>query len=807
MIVFFFFAAWILSSILLFFLFSKLKGPGRIGIILLSAISPLLYMGIISFFLTMLGIYSIENIVLFLFVFSALSIVCIFIFRKVELRKSIRLEIQKPELIFIILFSLVALYLYAGFPTWYLDGGRDQGQYTIFGVIISKTGGLNLEISDSKLIREIFDDSVLVDYQSIASEFNLGLSDSETYRSPRFFHILPAYLAIGYDLFGIDGLLRINAVFGFFSIFFLYLATRRILDPLSASLISVLYVLNSSQIWNMRSALSEAISQFLIIFTAYLIQIFFKRKSPTPMFCIGLIFGISSFTRVDSYLYLPALVLYSGFLLVFFEKYFKNSLYFISAFLLTSVLSLVYAYFYSKVYVYDLWEHRFLQIVGLAWAVSLILLFIEVVSWKNNRLILGWLRVFVERNRRILRISVLSLFILICLLAYFVRPIFLSQVPELAAAKYLTFHSLSIFFWYVPFWLFVFLIFAIDLFVFKRKHVSSSFVFFIGIFLLAVYLISPSIAPDHFWASRRWMLFPIPFAILGSVIGIKNIPNLKQSWKTTLLLFLAGTGIVYTVWRSKLILFQPMMEGYKNGYETFANSTPSANSFYFTTKRQIASPLRYIYGKNIYLINDSEEFLQRVPALLSLGKNVYMIQNGELSGADPFIKFTHIADLILRGNFPAETIQRYPEFLYHKNLNLRTFKLEISKQKIFPGPIQFDWVPAEAGFFSRVGEFNPDGTVSATRHRGPLIFGPLLTLPKGKYKVEFLGKNLDRAKFDVAYNGGSSLLSSEEKGKELESKTLTFEIAVPLIDDLEFRAFVEGKSGVQIRKVLLKKIL
>ena len=303
------------------------------------------------------------------------------------------------------------------------------------------------------------------------------------------------------------------------------------------------------------------------------------------------------------------------------------------------------------------------------------------------------------------------------------------------------------------------------------------------------------------------MLFSIPFAILGSVIGIGNIPHLRKSWKTALLVVLAGTGIVYTVWRSKLILFRSMMDGYGKGYEKFAMNSPSSdNTFYFTTKRQIASPLRYMYGKNIFLINDSEEFLQKVPKLLSLGKEVYLIQNGGLSGADPFIKVTHITDLVLKGNFPAESIQRYPEFLYHKNLNLQIFHLEISQTEIIPESIRFDWVPAEGGFFSRVGEINPDGTISATRHQGPLVYGPLLTLPKGKYKVEFSGSNLDRARFDVVYNAGSSPLSPEEKGREPNSKTLIFEITSSVIDDIEFRVFVEGKSEVHIRRIKLEKL-
>ncbi|MCR1794662.1 hypothetical protein K0V43_13910, partial [Leptospira sp. id769339] len=215
-----FFLGWILSSVFVYFLFLRLKGPGRIGTVLLSVTAPLVWMGIVSFLLTMLGIYSIEKIILSLYIFFVLSAVCVFSLRKVEVRKSIRLEIRKYELVFLILFSLAALYLYAGFPTWYLDGGRDQGQYATFGIVISKTGGLNLEVPDTKLIREIFEDSVLVDYPSINSTYIKGLSNSETYRSPGFYHMLPAYLAIGYDLFEMEGLFRVNSIFAFLSIFY-----------------------------------------------------------------------------------------------------------------------------------------------------------------------------------------------------------------------------------------------------------------------------------------------------------------------------------------------------------------------------------------------------------------------------------------------------------------------------------------------------------------------------------------------------------------------------------------------------------
>ncbi|TGL61496.1 glycosyltransferase family 39 protein [Leptospira sarikeiensis] len=811
MIVLLFFLGWIFSSIPFYFLFSRLKELKRIGLLLLSFICPLLYVGLIALTLTALGIYSIQKILTSLFLLSGSG----FIFRQILNKKiyrkqsnsSQRSEFGKIETVLLVVFACFAFYLYSAFPTYYLDGGRDQGQYTIFGIVIAKTGGLHLEVPDTRLIEDIFEDSVLVDYQSIASEFQIGLSDSETYRSPRFFHLLPAYLALGYDLFGLDGLFRVNAVFAFLSVFLFYLISRRMLDPWLGSVATVLYVLNPAQLWNVRSTLSETISQFLILLTVYLIQLFFRKKSPIYMLMVGSVFGISSFVRIDSYIYFPTLTLYSVFLSLYTKDKYKNFLYFLLSFLVISFLSLIYAYFYSKLYLFNLWEFGFLKIVLIAWILSAGILITQYVIHTRYYFLIDRIRITLSKNKKNLRYILFSLFIFVFLFAYFIRPGLKIDINGSGNLKYLAANSLSIFFWYVPFWLFFFLIFACDLFLIRKKNIISSFIFFIGIFLLLVYLLDPGIAPDHFWASRRWMLFSIPFAILGAFIGIRSLEIRNAIFKLTLVFSLSILSIIYTIWRSEMILFQTMMEGYPKGYGSFASVTPNENSFYFTTKRSIASPLRYIYGKNIYLINDTEEFLKKVPKLLQLNKQVFIIQNGGFSGADRDLKFTQIANLILNGKFPVESIHRYPEFLYHKNLNLQTFRIEKADPKVSPEPIEFDWIPAGGGFLSRVGKIEEDGTISATRHQGPLVFGPFLTLPKGRYQIEWIGRNINNAEFDITYNGGSSLLHPRQKGKLADSETLNFEIQDPVIDDLEFRVFVEGKSGVHIQKIRLKRIL
>ncbi|EMJ97915.1 putative membrane protein [Leptospira sp. B5-022] len=802
-----FFLGWILSSVFVYFLFLRLKGPGRIGTVLLSVTAPLVWMGIVSFLLTMLGIYSIEKIILSLYIFFVLSAVCVFSLRKVEVRKSIRLEIRKYELVFLILFSLAALYLYAGFPTWYLDGGRDQGQYATFGIVISKTGGLNLEVPDTKLIREIFEDSVLVDYPSINSTYIKGLSNSETYRSPGFYHMLPAYLAIGYDLFEMEGLFRVNSIFAFLSIFYLYLISRRMLNSVESFFVLFLYVFNVAQLWTVRSTLSEILSQFIIFLVGYLIQLFFKYRSPLPMLWIGFILGISSFTRVDSCMYVPALALYSGFLLLFSEKNFKNSLYLFFAYLFSVLLSILYGSIYSTIYMIGLWERGFLRLSMIVWIASLIFVLVLVALKEKNNVLIEF-RNFYSNKKRIIRI-VFSLFLLFLgFFAFFFRPYLLSNLPEGKNATYLTNNSLSIFFWYVPIWLFVFVIFTFDHFIFKRKNIASCFVFFIGSFLLILYLIAPSISPDHFWATRRWVLFPIPFAILGSILGIRSILNkIRKQRKIVVFLILALSGLIYTIWRSKLILFHSMLFGYPEGYQKFVDSSPNEKAIYFSTKREIGSPLRYIYGKNIFLIRNMNEFINRVPKLLSTGFQVFIIQNGKFSGASSNLKFSYITDLSLTGKFPIESVYRFPEFLYKRNLNFQVFQVMRSETPVELEPIDITFNPSHDGFLSAIGKMEEDGSISAARHQGSLVYGPYLTLPKGKYMVEFIGHDLRRAEFDVVYKKGSYALCPRQTGDSEYSKILNFQIVTSVIDDIEFRVFVGGRSKVQIQKIRLKRIL
>ncbi|TGK62591.1 hypothetical protein EHQ27_18745 [Leptospira wolffii] len=794
---FLFLLGFLFSAITIFILLSRTKEMGRLGLTIVSVSLSLLLIGIIALSLTLLGIYRLETVNYVLLLFAAIGLGIFVKRRRQDRSKFPAFELGKFELLFVVFFSIFTLYLYAGFPTQNIDGGRDQGQYAVFGYVIAKTGALNLDMPDSKLIRDIFGDSVSMEFRSV------GLGEGDR-RFPAFFYLLPAYLAIGYDLFNMEGLLRVPAFFGFLSFFLFYLISRKMIGRVGAGMVSVLYVFNSSQLWNVRSILSEPISQFLILLSGYLVYSCFRKKSDLPMLCIGAVFGLSSFVRVDGYAYFPALALFSAYILLVKPIYFRKFLFFFCSFAVVNLLSMVIGYFHYRYYIMEHW--KFVKLLLIGFILSSGGVFFEAILWSRESRLLVRIRDGLKKYKFYVRIVFLSFLIALAIFGYFVRPAF-GIVNDPSNHEYLENNAFTVFSWYVPAWLTFFLVFAFDSFLFRGRHFRSAFLFFIGSFILLLYLLKPNIASDHFWATRRWMIFSVPFAILGSFVGIREIPFISRKVRSALLLIGFVCGLGYTLWRSKILLFQPMMEFYRKGYEDFARVMPGDDGYYFTTKHEIALPLRYIYGRKIFLLNDSVKFLEKVPQLLKSGKKVYLIQNGEFAGSDPGLKFEKISELNLRGHFPVESIQKYPEFLYHKNLNLQLFRVEAASGSYSPKPIEMEWVPAEGGFISRTGEIEKDGTITATRHRGPLVYGPWLTLPRGKYELRILGRNLQNAEFDVAYGKGNFLLAERQKGTESDSMTLYFEVKDSIIDDLEFRAFVEGKSGVKVERISVKNIL
>ena len=109
----------------------------------------------------------------------------------------------------------VAAVLYFCFPTTYLSGGRDPGLYLINAIHIAETGSFQYA-SDPYMVQHYaaLSGVARLDYPALYSAYEYGLTNDVGQVVPQFLPVLPAMLAVGYDLGGIGAAVRVNGVTG-----------------------------------------------------------------------------------------------------------------------------------------------------------------------------------------------------------------------------------------------------------------------------------------------------------------------------------------------------------------------------------------------------------------------------------------------------------------------------------------------------------------------------------------------------------------------------------------------------------------
>ncbi len=766
--------------------------------------------GLLALVLTILGVYSLYSLSIFSFLAIA-GFSLYFYISGISFLEIFRLEPVQwsvGDFALAIILILIA-YLYFFFPTESILGGRDNGVYILLGTYISKTGGLNLNDPLYSKLVPILGDSIHVGYPGIYSNYTFGFSGDIGSLTAQFYHLFPAYLAIGYDLFGMEGLLRTNGFFGILSLLFIFAIVRRLIGVRGALVCVLLCGLNPAQIWNIRTTLSEPLSQFVILFFLYMVERTMYRKNLWAVFFSGLLLGINSFNRIDSLILFPALFSFCLYIAFFAKRYLKKSILLFQGFTLLSCFAILYGILYSKPYFWELWKKGSLDKLVLISGVSIFLTYTLWFSVRFDR-IREKIRVtkeFIIQNERVMKIILYVLFFGLLVYGYYLRPL---TYPEGWAGSFkiaLATKSFPIFLWYVPIAIFVFAVFGYVRIFFRSRRIDLILMIFLGTILLLGYLYDPSISPDHFWVSRRWILFSIPFALILGAIGIFSIPIFTKSITNLVLILVVLYSLCFSIWRSKLFLLDRMLGGFSEELRRASENLPRENAVYFTADQNIAGPLKYIYGRPTYLIGNTQNFLDRIDPLLDQGLEIYLIQSTAYFGSHPKLNFEPISEIKWSGLYPVATKERFPDMMSrvstHQNV-YRIRKNNSGKEQKFD--ISYEWKMGEAGFQTHSGEFGGNFEIRATKKEGSLVYGPYLTLPKGKYEIIFQGNYLKEAKFRITANNGSVSITEWEDGDNDENKKITFSVSEPELRDIEFKVNVPGKSNVIVSKVYFKRL-
>ena len=259
--------AWILAEAAAFWNTARLVVPAQKSITrqqaLLAAVLTFVGVGIKATVLACFGLYSLAALTCLT---AGEVLVSVSLCRKnVGVWKGFPALFRAPFPRGMIVILLAAAVLYFCFPTTYLSGGRDPGLYLINAVHISETGAFQY-VPDAYMAEHYAELAGVarLDYPALYSAFEYGISSDPGQVVPQFLPVLPSMLAVGYDLAGIAGAIRVNGITGLLCLAALYALVRPMYGPRVAVLAAALTLVNPAQLWGARITQTELLCQLLL---------------------------------------------------------------------------------------------------------------------------------------------------------------------------------------------------------------------------------------------------------------------------------------------------------------------------------------------------------------------------------------------------------------------------------------------------------------------------------------------------------------------------------------------------------------
>lgn len=309
-------------------------------------------------------------------------------------------------------------------PSEYLVGGRDPGIYVASMALIGRTGGI---VYTDPTVLSIPPEDVELFYRNPGNpDFSWSRFMGFPLESPRtgrvfaeFFHLFPAFGAFLFQAMGIKGALATPAVFGLLGTLAVFLALRRILGPIPATLGAALLAINVVQVWFARFPMSEPMSQFLLFAGFLALAHWEERGAPHFGLLAGVAFGLSLLVRIDSALILAPLALYVGLRRMRRDLSWRQALPLLAPFAVLCGHALLHALVWSRKYTLDILNRPYWKQPAVVWLLLAAAALVAVyLADRLGPLVNQWM----DRRSRGLKIALVVGLCLAAAYAYFVRP-------------------------------------------------------------------------------------------------------------------------------------------------------------------------------------------------------------------------------------------------------------------------------------------------------------------------------------------------------------------------------------------------
>ena len=723
-----------------------------------------------------------------------------------------------------IAFLTVVLFLYSFFPTYYLWGRRDPGVYLTEGVNIATTGSVHLPENDYINVHyEELQEIVDLEYRGVYSDYEEGDSDKPGKVTIQFLHYFPSALAIGYSLAGLEGLVRVNSIIGVLTLLAIYYFCKAILGRSIATVSTVLVGINPAQIWCARITQTELLFQLVTFLGLYTAIMAYKRQRYNWGWISGLLFGITGLNRMDAYILGVGVLCCSCISNLWGTKYRGIAGRIAIGYVLAAGASLGYSYIFSKYYIVQHWEEGVLfQIVVL----NIILILCALLTD-----LLGRIKI-IKRHNLVLQLcnstKARTIFCLVltfaAIFAYYVRPLFQEGVNADADFNCRALVELC---WYTTPIAIPLLLFALWCIMQETRLLWKGMLFWlVGFSNLIIYIYRPAIAPDHIWASRRWVSVCIPFVIIMAATGCYTLAKLlgsSQKSISRIMFAVGGVCAVYFLFQSRAFLFTSMLSEFPKQYAALAKHMDD-DSLYIAQQSHFGTILRFVYGKNVVVLPEDVKTEDIIEVAKTSEMPVYYIGDQSAIGNSSY--FNTLSEMTLEGTYLKEENGKYAtqrqkivQEVDIVSLGLSGVYKQISDDAIQVYPIissdESDDSTKKKSIKNNTTDVK-EGLVTeefpittAMRAEGYFaIYGPYLDLSAGQYRATFTLELLnpddspeELGTCDVSTGGNilveQKLRKSDFVNQGSQQVTLDFGTGMNRLTGVEFRLYVE--PGVQFR--------
>lgn len=340
-------------------------------------------------------------------------------------------------------------------------------------------------------------------------------------------HLLPALQGLVGKVFGIEGVLRANALFGAFALLAFYGFSRLLVRPQWAALGTLIMALSLPMIFMTRDSYTEPLSMTFLFGGLSLLMYAQKRRDPWQWWLAGLVLGAAALTRIDAYITFAGILLFVVVLLMTTAPLQRRQTFVAAAWLAVgmmlgsylawldvSTLSVAYYQAHAQFILPQLY-----LLAGIA-ASGVILV---TLNWRFNTL--GILDRFTRSWRdRTLLIGISAFFLILVS-----RPIwFIGYQENSEGTQVRTFseQTMNWIIWYIGPVTVVAGVIGLALIVNRllkgRDLLLLPFILALSVTAL-LYLLKPSITGDQVWATRRLLPIVIPGIVLLGMWALQRL--------------------------------------------------------------------------------------------------------------------------------------------------------------------------------------------------------------------------------------------------------------------------------------------